>query len=276
MDINEVQSVTAGINTLWCQSKLKKSGCASGKSDGGHDQLLSEMKYLLSKWISSAEPCAELEAIKALHLEPLNIVIPAYETLWRVVAHAVITATQVPEYATLLRTCYEEPASYSTRASGDPGFTTKAFMLEVLRLYPPTRRLSRVVEGGSWMTLKNTLSIWPGAQKEFSGPLALDIEALHRDPSIWGHDHLLFNPVRFEGGLSPQQAEAFMPFGYGKLKCIASEWAPKVAGIIAGGILMHVEDRSIAIESGTGDGANMKTAEEGGRKGWGDWRVRRA
>jgi hypothetical protein len=88
-------------------------------------------------------------------------------------------------------------------------------------------------------------------------------------PSIWGWGASEFNPSRFNGFL-PEQKQVYIPFGAGKLKCPASNWAPGLAAVIAGGIL--TDGRIVIQPPVTGPAGNLGVVD-GGRKGWDEWRV---
>ncbi|CAI2167808.1 9142_t:CDS:1 [Funneliformis geosporum] len=159
----------------------------------------------------------------------LNVIIPAYETMWRVVLYAILEIKIRP----LLRNkeTTEGNANIDFEKLDDavkvflekPKNVSKVPPLchviqETLRLYPPTRHIHREKEG-----LRVTV----------------DVEAIHRDPKIWGDDALLFNPERFHK--KPEEA-SFIPFSVGPLKCVAAEFAPTFAAIIISVILNRVKN----------------------------------
>jgi hypothetical protein len=57
-----------------------------------------------------------------------------------------------------------------------------------------------------------------------------------------------------------------MAFGFGRLGCVAKEWAPMAAGLIVAAVLGEVDEEVYEIITGP----NM-----GGRVGWDGWFVRR-
>ncbi|KIP07509.1 hypothetical protein PHLGIDRAFT_118087 [Phlebiopsis gigantea 11061_1 CR5-6] len=59
------------------------------------------------------------------------------------------------------------------------------------------------------------------------------------------------------------QAQAFMGFGVGRLKCVASMWAPQAAGLIVAAVCAALED-----------GLSIREGQKlGGREGWAGWQT---
>lgn len=95
---------------------------------------------------------------------------------------------------------------------------------EVLRLYPPSVEVTRVVEEE---TPLGEFCLPKGAM------VMLPVILLHRNPRIWGDDVLEFKPKRFaEGVLKAANGHAaFIPFGWGVRNCIGANlavWETKV------------------------------------------------
>lgn len=136
-------------------------------------------------------------------------------------------------------------------------------MQEILRLYPPTRRISRVVPVSNVPIFG---ILFPQLfTRNFM--IAADVEALQRD-SVWGNSRGEFDPVRHQPQrCTEQQSNTLLAFGTGKLACVAKNWAPQVAAIIAAAFLEQVgQERDLVVEAG-------KTI--GGREGWEGWSVRK-
>ena len=142
-------------------------------------------------------------------------------------------------------------------------FSADNFMQEVLRLYPPTRRISRVVSISSFPILS---ALFPRFFTR-SVTIAADIEALQRD-SIWGNSRGEFDPVRHQPQLcTEQQSNTLLAFGAGKLACVAKNWAPQAAAIITAAFLDQVgHGKGLAVEAGRAIG---------GRGGWEGWSIRK-
>ncbi|KIY53215.1 hypothetical protein FISHEDRAFT_69074 [Fistulina hepatica ATCC 64428] len=134
---------------------------------------------------------------------PIDCMIPTYETTWRVVA-------------TLIAHMYH-----------DPGYCN---------------------------TLRNLYA-------------AIYIEAAQRTANAWGEEPGIWRLERFiqvEG--SAHSSAHLLAFGYGPGVCIAWEWAPMAAGLIAAAILYTFGDPS-------GHYNIVKGPRVGDRQGWKGWKV---
>ncbi|KAI1496986.1 cytochrome P450 [Biscogniauxia marginata] len=195
IDLGHAQTAAEAINRLWLQSK-------DAKEPVREDQEL--LQSSLQELLPDHFPCE-------VRHNPINLIIPAFETLWRVVLLTFIAATNgdMDEQTTL---------QLSNAVSGGPGCFTSAeedetvvlsFAKEGLRLYPPTKRIYRAVPG--------RYRIWA------SKVAAADVEACHRDERIWGADALQFRPGRFHSApLTVKMKQAYMPFSVGKHECPAA------------------------------------------------------
>jgi len=122
---------------------------------------------------------------------PLNFLLPAYETMWRVVIRCflevqhrgaqdkIIWTTVLNDYLQDL----EDPNSMRNDAFHKPTETKDGvirpveIVKEALRLYPPTRRVHRFIDGEE---------------------VKADIEACHRQQLLCGHDPDVFRPERWQ------------------------------------------------------------------------------
>jgi cytochrome P450 len=154
---------------------------------------------------------------------PLNIILPAYETLWRVVLRCFLEFRfrRGPDddftSQSIFMNFMSKPCKATFEAASEHQFPVKAIVLESLRLYPPTRRVYR---------------------SEDSGLVAVDIEFIHRDPATWGLDALRFDPRRIKN----MKKQAFMPFGKGNFACPAKDiFAPMMIGILVGSLVEHID-----------------------------------
>ncbi|RYP75730.1 hypothetical protein DL771_002217 [Monosporascus sp. 5C6A] len=183
--IQDVVTATDLINTLWVLSK----DCSD--------------KLLLAK----GEPRGDEQ-----RLNPLNLIMPAYETLWRVVLLTFLAAafrTSDPDTVRWFRdvmhsvpSCFERDRG--STGEGDVKRIALAFAKEGLRLYPPTKRIYRGPPPD-------------GPQRQ---AWRADIERCHRDPAIWGTNALRFDPLRFFA-LTEDQKHAYMPFSVRPHECPA-------------------------------------------------------
>jgi hypothetical protein len=111
---------------------------------------------------------------------PLDFVIPAYETMWRVVAVTVARATNDRGARAAFSAYLESPTQdqftrFEDARPQQP--SVEAFISEVLRLHPPSRGLARAVPSRLWAPSVTHVA---------------DIEALHKDTAIWGRDADIF------------------------------------------------------------------------------------
>lgn len=249
VNIDDALQATDSINRLWMESKTPQPDLHEHR-----ERLEAALKRLLP----SHFPCEP-------EYHPLNTIIPAYETMWRVVLLTFISAgfrntdresiisfqqfvasaplcfhgnwgSDNDQHAIILnfaKVSYFDVYPSSLISSFTSPFSQAAhhhtlgiytyletatdFKQEGLRLYPPTRRIRRAVP--------NPLD----GTHDFR---AADIEACHRDPSIWGPDAAQYRPSRFRTQRHPGEAHApytadmkraYMPFSVGKHRCPAAD-----------------------------------------------------
>ncbi|KAI3324676.1 cytochrome P450 [Xylariaceae sp. AK1471] len=169
IDLSEARIATDAINRLWTQSKDQNS------IPSLYDKTL--LNNALSKLLPQQFPCD-----RASH--PLNLIMPAYETLWRVVLQtfvSVASRNRDPNTWEALQEAVENVPQCFCQKGNDVEARVLSIAKEGLRLYPPTKRVYRAtsIEDGD------------------SGIIAADVEACHRDCEVWGPDALEFKPARF-------------------------------------------------------------------------------
>ncbi|AEO71289.1 uncharacterized protein THITE_159055 [Thermothielavioides terrestris NRRL 8126] len=162
--------------------------------------------------------------------EVLSILMPQYETLWRVVLLTFVSAyhRQPAAYHDAVQRTADVPACL-----GDPAREGEALKLakEGLRLFPSNKHLYRAA------SLPSATPSPPGlTTTNTPRTLAADISALHRHPQIWSpsplflpnpfthgdDDALAFRPSRFDAGaLTPLQRRCYVPFSTGPHRCPA-------------------------------------------------------
>jgi hypothetical protein len=215
---HDLYAVASGINTLWDQSKV-------GTPDPA---ILATINAHLVRWL----PTTPFKS-------PLDILIPTWETLWRVVAitlaHVHADAARAGAFAEL----FEDPIRdvFSRARSAGEG-NPEAVVLEVLRLHPPTNNIARAGTDGTIVKAR--------------------ISAAHRERSVWGERVDEFDPSRF---MKPDHPPIYA-FGYGPLTCIASKWAPMTAAVIVAAILKTAGEQNLKVIAGP---------QIGGRAGWDGW-----
>ncbi|KAL2265314.1 hypothetical protein VTJ83DRAFT_6414 [Remersonia thermophila] len=189
--------------------------------------------------------------------EVLGLLMPQYETLWRVVLLTFVTAFhyQPEAYRDAKRRiadvpgCLGDPrregealklakvsqwacAAFPLRrfaSSSVPPLTTRLRAQEGLRLYPSNKHLyrssARLLSAGEKTAPESTAESRTYHPQQVR-TLAANITTLHRHPSIWGPDALAFRPSRFdETALTHLQRAAYVPFSLGKHQCPAKRGA---------------------------------------------------
>ncbi|OCK87808.1 uncharacterized protein K441DRAFT_670129 [Cenococcum geophilum 1.58] len=216
------KDIADGINKLWLASKDSTNIPKWTNQNNLH--------RLLESVIPGKSP------LDRVH-NPMNVILPAYETLWRVVLRCFIEIIDEERcgeqnstaWRAVLKKFLEDPGQQQARKSGKLSVFTIA--KEALRLYPPTRRVYRMFK------------LDPASSS--AGPVeqlvAADVEAYQRDPSIWGLDADKFNPDRWATlfnqkllafGAKPFLCPASADFGF---RTIALLTAALVIGIEEGG-----------------------------------------
>ncbi|KAI5865751.1 hypothetical protein GGS23DRAFT_353293 [Durotheca rogersii] len=227
VDVDDADAATLAINRLWVASKNwtpnGENGSAStttALADGlqrDKETLEEALRRLLPNRVSSVPED-----------HPLNLIMPAYETMWRVALLAFVSAgfragretrRMFHEVMDSVPECFKE--------EGEKQATALAFAKEALRLYPPTKRIYRAARASP---LSSQLT---GPASTPLVTVAADVEKIQRDVRIWGADAARFVPARFLGGGSDSStrarraaplaaSEAYMPFGVAPHECPAA------------------------------------------------------
>ncbi|KAK0741791.1 hypothetical protein B0T21DRAFT_408650 [Apiosordaria backusii] len=135
--------------------------------------------------------------------EILSIIIPQYETLWRVVLVTYLLAFHLYPSPTLPARISSVPGCLGSNSDAEKEALKLA--KEGLRLTPSNKRIYRHS---------------PTVSDHRKAKLNADLELLHRHPSIWGPSALEFNPSRFDS-LTPLQTEAYLPYSLRPHRCPA-------------------------------------------------------
>ncbi|KAI0137701.1 cytochrome P450 [Hypoxylon sp. NC0597] len=195
ISLDDVGEATDMINLLWMESKKT--------SRTGLHEYQQRLQAALQRILPHCFPCRQEK-------HPLNIIIPAYETMWRVVLLTYVSAgfrVKDRETAEQFRQVVEDcPRYFNKEIDSDVLEVALNFAKEGLRLYPPTKRIRRTA---------------PSDPLNVQGDphvVAADVEKCHRDARIWGPDAKAFRPSRFRE-LTDAMKEAYMPFGAGKHQC---------------------------------------------------------
>lgn len=195
--------IAGKVNEVWVRSKCEEGG------GGGRDEGLEEMINGLG--LRGHRGQGEVLRVE----EVLGIIMPQYETLWRVVLLTFVTAF------------HRQPRQENVkRVEGVPGCLGKGDE-EALKLAMVSAVFS--VEGDVELTLweQEGLRLYPSNKRIYrargigmEGQVSADLEACHRHADIWGDDALKFRPERFDG-LSDLQKRAYFPYSMGRHKCPA-------------------------------------------------------
>lgn len=217
LDDRKISNITEGINNLWIQSK----GIGMPVESDKHD--LQEALAQVIPQMERSIPCKN----------PLNLILPAYETLWRVVLSGFLQVTFVDGGSPILRsvlarflanptiTARKEPV-HGPEASG---VSVDLIVKEALRLYPSVKRVYRQFH------MKN---------RERPENIAADIEACQRTEALWGADAERFVPSRWNHA-SDEAKNSYMAFGVSPLGCPAKgEFGPMMIGILMAAFAGHV------------------------------------
>ncbi|KAF9233432.1 hypothetical protein BU15DRAFT_53915 [Melanogaster broomeanus] len=234
----DVVYVTDIINKRWTDSKTKDPMAMR------QDESLREITEHINGWVTERDQ----------YPNPLNFILPAYETMWRLVAVAVAHVYRC-RGNTLHHTVIafaENPTEEQFQTFPEEGQlpSMQSIMLECLRLHPPTRHIGRASEVPWW-------------KKPFVPSIEIaDIEAVHLSDA-YGENTSEFNPMRFHPSHTHGRPELYA-FGHGKLSCVAATWAPMAAALMVAKIIEHMEGDRCALTTGP---------QIGGRSGWEGWSV---
>jgi hypothetical protein len=218
----DVKTITSLINSLWLTSKQEHDHPSSA--------AISEFE---KEKIELTDAIHEVFGVPAEERgNPLNILIPAYETLWRIVLRPFFEtrfrSAVRSDLIHIIRLFIQNPSHYCFEESDySSNISVKHLVNESLGLYPPTWRIYR------------RMSLGDSASGECLG---VDVEALHRQESIWGNNALEWDPKRWVNKLKANKA--FMPFGMGSFECPAKgSFGPKMVGVLAGILVLGFLDK---------------------------------
>lgn len=254
---SHILSLTEKINSLWISSK-HQAYLHSDSLDADKFNLFSDLRHIFDAGGRDQEG----------RENPLNILLPAYETLWRIVLRLFLevrfrsTEVEYLRYTYLFKAFITQPdglfnfypplhpyadsedpveLAYSAQHLGR--VSMKDIVNEGLRLYPPTRRIYRQIDDEK---------------------VAVDVEAIHRDTISWGDDALTFRPSRFLG-IKPR-ASCFLPFGSGVFECPARKsFAPVMIGVMIAALTMKIGKDYQLGGNGVDEVANVRNPLGNGR-----------
>ncbi len=245
LDATALHTVSALVTELWALSKQP------GALDPGRLSVLREHVDALLRSTGRTT----LDAFP----NPLDIIIPSWETLWRVVATTLAHVHDDADYRKVMHELFV--ASHTAQSFRRPlhmgGVSAEGIVLESMRLHPPSKHIGR---SQVWLLPGWIYSRLPFAvARLFEVVHVADVYAVQTASVYWGA-----SVDRFDPGRQRHDGHAFMAFGYGRLSCVARTWAPIAAALVVASVLEQVDDASFHIRAGK---------EIGGRHGWEDWHV---
>ncbi len=202
------------INVLWVESKRS---CSAPDISKDQEELVSALQETLPYDKDNARE------------NPPNLILPAYETMWRIVLRCFLEARfrsgrASSGFSRLFNSFLKEPTlSVLKKIPEDCEVCVEHIVNEALRLYSPTRRIYRQVDADS--------------------SVAADIEFLHRDRKFWGEDSLSFKPTRWLS-VSEDALKAFMPFGGPRRFTCPSKGnsGPRMIGLLVAALLAEFSE----------------------------------
>lgn len=165
---------------------------------------------------------------------PLNFILPSFETLWRIVLRTFIDVVYIAGsrqqvWSDALVGYYNNPTKevfLKQRSTAAGPVSAKSIVSEGLRLYPPTRRVHRAIRPS------------PGGDILM---YAADIEACQKDISVWGPDATQFVPTRWTTTTTTTKGyeiASFFPFGKKPFVCPAKPvFGPQMVGLLVGALV---------------------------------------
>jgi hypothetical protein len=165
---------------------------------------------------------------------PCNLILPGYETMWRVVLRCFVELRgrghhRSDSWTFAMLYFLRNPTKQQLEAP-TPHCSTKVAAVhvvkEALRLYPPTRRIYREHRSDNGQKTN----------------VAADIEAMQRDPTIWQSKPDVFSPERWIG-VEAGYDIGYMPFGASPFNCpakrhknVAMPFGPSMIALLVGAL----------------------------------------
>ena len=241
LDDSNILIISESINSLWIQSK---GNTAPAESD----------KHELDEALTQVLPEMELSSPRK---NPLNLIIPAYESLWRVVLSGSIQVTFVNSASSsawrsaLAQFLANPTAKARMKPLQDPeasAVSVDHVVMEALRLYPTVKRVYRQFH-----------------MENEAGPVdvAADIETCQRTEALWGADRERFVPSRWINA-SDGARKSYMAFGFPPFVCPAKhEFGPMIIGILVAALAENVssEDWLLKLSENSSDVAQRELEE---------------
>lgn len=243
LEPDDIHIVSALITELWTLSK---------KPDHIDGVLLEKLNHHLRRLIPDEQR----------YPNPLDYVIPSWETLWRVVAAVIRSVHSNTEYRTAFAAFYNKPDTIQYREHQQLQASVEGIILETLRLYPPSKRIARAVRPSSLTQRLCPVPLSYFTDTNATQVYTADIESVHMSETIWGPNASAFDARRVYGNSADPRT--ILAFGYGPLKCVAKQWAPIATAVIVAAVLDRVNATEYRLIEGCGSG---------GRNDWNGWTI---
>ncbi|KAH7097346.1 hypothetical protein BKA62DRAFT_716764 [Auriculariales sp. MPI-PUGE-AT-0066] len=229
----------------------------------------------LASWIQSRE--ADVLVVPRDHPDwtieldenPLEFVVPSFETLWRVVAvaYALLAINKdncASAFVPLMKAEQVDKEIFDGVTNTPAGDVRPlSFVTEVLRIYPPTRRITRGYPVREYFARKADLSASrvtfitdPNCCQPTHAVIKADIERAQRSRCDFGPTANEFDPAR------KVDVRDLLAFGSNPLRCPGQKWAPQAVTIIVAALL----ESQLLVTTGK----NL-----GDRAGWEGWTLAR-
>ncbi|KAI1514782.1 hypothetical protein KJE20_13250 [Pyrenophora tritici-repentis] len=213
---NDVKFIGRRINELWIQSKMTEAELDGAKPPIWSDEKdlhaalrrvtiskkTFDMPGMFPEDVTDDKPgdTTTLDPTKPTE-NPMNLLLPAYETMWRVVMRCFLEikhrgAPNRSDWTAILRgyledlgdpNCKPNDAFHKSSATAS-SVRPVEIVKETLRLYPPTRRVHRMY---------------------YDEQVAANIEECHRFDILGGQDPLTFRPERWQNICTAQRQDFY-------------------------------------------------------------------
>jgi len=184
-DYNDLLQIGALINALWLAAKEPQFD-----TTGLREELYSILKqFQVSEFIEEIANISDVSVERAI----LSVLIPAYETMYRVALPVLFHSKEV----SFERFLSPQSSISTLNSTTEIGHSYISLIRETLRLYPVVKKIKRDTS---------------------TEKLAVDIEGIQHGRT-WV-DPLEFRPERWSDG----EVGGYMPFGAGIGRCIANEY----------------------------------------------------
>ncbi|KAH7066007.1 hypothetical protein BKA62DRAFT_736505 [Auriculariales sp. MPI-PUGE-AT-0066] len=214
--VDDLVRVANDITDLWQGSK---------ESLEPQREVLARLNGTLASWIQSRE--ADVLVVPRDHPDwtieldenPLEFVVPSFETLWRVVAvaYALLAINKdncASAFVPLMKAEQVDKEIFDGVTNTPAGDVRPlSFVTEVLRIYPPTRRITRGYPCANLSASRVTFITDPNCCQPTHAVIKADIERAQRSRCDFGPTANEFDPAR------KVDVRDLLAFGSNPLRC---------------------------------------------------------